>query len=69
MKKVLLMLAALVLVFLCIPAPVFADTGTYKIDNYTVTLTPKSDGSVDIAYYQQWTCLSGEYSLDYIRTF
>ncbi len=60
MKKVLLMLAALVLVFLCIPAPVYADTGTYKIDNYTVTLTPKSDGSVDIAYYQQWTCLSGD---------
>ena len=59
MKKVRLMLAVLVLVLLCIPAPVFADTGTYKIDNYTVTLTPKSDGSVDIAYYQQWTCLSG----------
>jgi hypothetical protein len=59
MKKLMLILAALMLILLCIPAPVFADTGTYQIDNYTVTLTPKADGSVDIAYYQQWTCLSG----------
>jgi predicted metal-dependent hydrolase len=59
MKRILFIFAALLLVFLCIPAPVYADTGTYQIDNYTVTLTPKPDGSVDITYYQQWTCLSG----------
>ena len=59
MKKIVLIIVALMLVFLCIPAPVLADTGTYQIDNYTVTLKPQSDGSVDITYYQQWTCLSG----------
>src|SRR5271157_261936 len=59
MKKALLILTVLVLVFLFIPAQVLADTGTYKIDNYTVTLTPQSDGSVNISYYQQWTVLSG----------
>ena len=59
MKKVFLTLTALILVFLFIPARVFADTGTYKINNYTVTLTPQSDGSVNISYYQQWTVLSG----------
>jgi len=47
------------MVILFIPVQVLADTGTYKIDNYTVTLTPQSDGSVDISYYQQWTVLSG----------
>ena len=59
MKKLLLLLLAIVTLFLFIPAQLLADTGTYKIDNYTVTLTPQSDGTVDISYYQQWTCLSG----------
>jgi hypothetical protein len=59
MKKLLLALLVIIMVILFIPAQVLADTGTYKIDNYTVTLTPQSDGSVDINYYQQWTVLSG----------
>jgi hypothetical protein len=59
MKKLLLALLVIIMVILFIPAQVLADTGTYKIDNYTVTLTPQSDGSVDISYYQQWTVLSG----------
>jgi hypothetical protein len=59
MKKLLLLLMAIVLLFLFIPAQLLADTGTYKIDTYTVTLTPQSDGTVDITYYQQWTVLSG----------
>ena len=59
MKKLLLALLVIVMVILFIPVQVLADTGTYKIDNYTVTLTPQSDGSVDISYYQQWTVLSG----------
>ena len=59
MKKLLLLLMATVILFLFIPAQLLADTGTYKIDTYTVTLTPQSDGSVDISYYQQWTVLSG----------
>jgi hypothetical protein len=36
-----------------------ADTGTYRIDSYTVILTPNSDGSVNMAYSQTWTVLSG----------
>ncbi len=40
MKKLLLLLLAIVTLFLFIPAQLLADTGTYKIDNYTVTLTP-----------------------------
>jgi hypothetical protein len=50
---------AIIMVFLFVPGRVLADTGTYKIDDYTVTLTPQPDGSVNIAYYQQWTVLSG----------
>jgi len=67
MKKLLLALLVIVMVILFIPAQVLADTGTYKIDNYTVTLTPQSDGSVDISYYQQWDCFIRKYSLDYSR--
>ncbi len=59
MKKLLLLLLAIVVLFLFIPAQLLADTGTYKIDSYTVTLTPLSDGTVDISYHQQWTVLSG----------
>src|SRR4030042_2293845 len=47
---VLLLLAA---------APVFADTGTYKISNYIVTLEPQNDGRVLITVEQQWEVLSG----------
>jgi hypothetical protein len=50
---------AIIMVFLFVSGRVLADTGTYKIDDYTVTLTPQPDGSVNIAYYQQWTVLSG----------
>jgi hypothetical protein len=59
MKKILLLFVTIAILFLLIPAQLLADTGTYKIDNYKVTLTPQSDGSVDISYYQQWTVLSG----------
>lgn len=50
----------LVLMFLCaIIHPVAADTGTYTILKYSITLTPHSDGKVDIDYYQQWQVTSG----------
>jgi len=48
MKKILLLFVTIAILFLLIPAQLLADTGTYKIDNYKVTLTPQSDGSVDI---------------------
>ena len=40
-------------------SPVFADTGTYSLPNYAVTLEPQSDGRVKITYDQTWRVLSG----------
>ena len=43
-----------------LPVPTYAaDTGTYEILNYTVELTPLSDGSVNMTYYQEWLCTGG----------
>ena len=39
--------------------PVWGDTGTYKLPNYSVTLEPQSDGQVKITYDQTWQVLSG----------
>jgi len=49
---ILLSLAAL-------PVLASADTGTYRIQQYRVHLTPHSDGKVDIAYYQKWLVTGG----------
>ena len=35
------------------------DTGTYRILNYTVSLTPRSDGTVTIEYDQKWRVTGG----------
>ena len=35
------------------------DTGTYRILNYKVGLTPRSDGTVTIEYYQKWLVTGG----------
>jgi len=35
------------------------DTGTYRILNYTVSLTPHSDGTVAVDYYQRWLVTGG----------
>jgi hypothetical protein len=40
--------------------PVYADTGTYKVSDYTVTLEPQNDGQVKITIEQQWQVLSGD---------
>jgi hypothetical protein len=40
--------------------PVFADTGTYRIADYAVTLEPQSDGQVRITVTQQWQVISGD---------
>jgi hypothetical protein len=45
--------------FLNLLCPVFADTGTYSIPNYMVTLEPQSDGRVKITYDQTWEVLGG----------
>lgn len=47
-------------VVLLAACPVFAaDTGTYKIDDYIVTLEPQHDGRVLITVEQQWQVLGG----------
>jgi hypothetical protein len=35
------------------------DTGTYRISNYEVALTPRSDGTVAVQYYQKWLVTGG----------
>ncbi len=47
-------------VLLLAATPVFADTGTYKINNYVVTMEPQNDGRVLITVEQQWQVLSGD---------
>jgi hypothetical protein len=51
----------LALVFLLLAVvPVFADTGTYKISDYVITLEPQSNGQVRITVEQQWQVLGGD---------
>lgn len=38
---------------------VSGDTGTYKISEYNVKLTPRSDGMVEIEYHQKWNVTGG----------
>ena len=52
----ILVLAVLVLAVM----PVFADTGTYRIMDYTVILQPQSDGQVKITVTQQWQVNGGD---------
>jgi hypothetical protein len=50
----------LIVALLCLAAlSALADTGTYEILNYQVTLTPHSDGKVDIDCYQKWRVTGG----------
>ncbi len=41
-------------------SPISADTGTYRIASYIVTLEPQSSGQVRITVQQQWQVLSGD---------
>lgn len=52
----------IIMIFSCIfyTANAVADTGTYRILDYKVTLTPHSSGEVDIDYYQKWLVTSGD---------
>jgi hypothetical protein len=49
-----------IVVLLSFPLPVSADTGTYKILDYIVTLEPQNDGRVLITVAQQWQVTSGD---------
>jgi hypothetical protein len=59
MRRVLLIAAMLLITLTLLPVPAYADTGTYEILNYTVELTPSTDGSVNMTYYQEWLCTGG----------
>jgi hypothetical protein len=50
----------LFLLFSLIGGVASADTGTYRILDYKVSLTPHSDGTVDIEYYQKWLVTGGD---------
>jgi hypothetical protein len=53
-------LSLIILAVLLLAAiPAYADTGTYKINDYVVTLEPQNDGRVLITVQQQWQVLSG----------
>jgi hypothetical protein len=61
MRRVLLIAAIFFVTLTLLPIPIYAaDTGTYEILNYTVELTPLSDGSVNMTYYQEWLCTGGD---------
>lgn len=57
MKKLTIILT----IAICAAAWVDAlgDTGTYRILSYRVRLTPRSDGTVAIDYYQKWIVTGG----------
>jgi hypothetical protein len=59
MRRVLLIAAIFLITLTLLPVPICADTGTYEILNYAVELTPSSDGSVNMTYYQEWLCTGG----------
>jgi len=42
-----------------VAVPAQADTGTYRIADYSVTLEPQSSGQVKMIYEQTWRVLSG----------
>lgn len=59
MRRLLLIAAIFLITLTLLPIPIYADTGTYEILNYVVELTPLSDGSANMAYYQEWLCTGG----------
>ncbi|MCJ7797664.1 MAG: hypothetical protein MUQ56_13050 [Thermoleophilia bacterium] len=55
-----LLILTLIAVTICsVTAAFAADTGTYRILEYRVSLAPHSDGKVDIDYYQKWQVTGG----------
>lgn len=56
MKKIF----AAIIVFLLFAGMLSAgDTGTYRIQDYRVKITPHSDGAVEIEYFQKWLVTGG----------
>ena len=60
MKLKIMLSISLILFLLIIASTGMArDTGTYEIEDYTVALAPRENGSVEITYYQKWKVLGG----------
>jgi hypothetical protein len=58
-KRKILSLFLFLLFFGSLSIITYADTGTYTILDYSVKLTPHSDGTVEIEYYQKWMVTGG----------
>jgi hypothetical protein len=59
-EKMKTIIAILLLgIILLTPIAVQADTGTYKITNYTITLDPQPNGTVNTDYEQTWLVTGG----------
>jgi hypothetical protein len=59
LKRKILSIFLFLLLFGSISNITIADTGTYTILDYSVKLTPHSDGTVEIEYYQKWLVTGG----------
>ncbi len=57
----------ILLVLLLMAANCLADTGTYRIIDYSVTLDPKPNGEVVMDYSQTWLVTGGYIPLGYGR--
>ncbi len=58
-RSMVLNIILVVLTIIFLPSIGTCDTGTYEIEDYTVTMTPKQNGSVKITYYQKWRVTGG----------
>jgi hypothetical protein len=59
MRRPLRLLVLLALLLAAVVPAAAEDTGTYRLLDYQVTLTPHSDGVVAIDYYQKWKVTGG----------
>jgi hypothetical protein len=61
LKRICLIAVVIVLAFSALPAFTYGggDTGTYRISQYIVALTPMQDGTTKIEYYQKWVVTGG----------
>ncbi len=59
LKRKVLSIFLFLLFFASLSIITRADTGTYTILDYSVRLTPHSDGTVEIEYYQKWLVTGG----------
>jgi len=51
--------ALVLFIVMALPAAAAADTGSYQISDYVVTLEPQSSGQVRMTYQQEWKVLNG----------